>query len=105
MKFQQTIHVVGMKASKGTLESGAAYDSTKVYALVDLDTTKGTAKGMSVQEFTLGTASEFDSYKHLPFPFQAEADLEMVTNGKTMKTVLHKLTPKAVGGPKAQAAA
>ena len=40
MRFNQTIQVVGMKASKGTLENGTAYDSTKVYALIDLDTSK-----------------------------------------------------------------
>ncbi|GKT22769.1 hypothetical protein [Acidovorax sp. SUPP3334] len=102
MKFTQNLHVVGMKASKGTLENGNAYDSTKVYCLIDLDASKGTAKGMSAAEFTFGTADEFDAFKHLPFPFQADADMEMVTNGKTMKTVMHKLTPKAVATGKGQ---
>lgn len=96
MRFNQTIQVVGMKASKGTLENGNTYDSTKVYALIDLDASKGTAKGMSSSEFNLGTAAEFDGYKHLPFPFVADVEMEMVSNGKTMKTVIHKLTPKAV---------
>lgn len=95
MRFNQTIQVVGMKASKGTLENGNAYDSTKVYALIDLDASKGTAKGMSATEFNLGTAAEYDKYKHLPFPFVAEVEMEMVSNGKTMKTVMHQLTPKA----------
>lgn len=100
MRFNQTIQVVGMKSSKGTLENGTAYDSTKVYALVDLDASKGTAKGMSSAEFNLGTAVEFEKYKHLPFPFVADADMELVTNGKTTKTVMHMLTPKAVAGAK-----
>ena len=100
MRFTQIIQVVGMKSSKGTLENGTAYDSTKVYALIDLDASKGTAKGMSASEFNLGTASEFDSYKHLPFPFVAEVEMEMVSNGKTMKTVMHKLTPKAAAPAK-----
>lgn len=95
MKFVQTIHVVGMKASKGTLENGNGYDSTKVYALVDLDASKGTAKGMSSAEFNLGTSVEFDKFKHLPFPFEASADMELVTNGKATKTVMHTLTPTA----------
>jgi len=105
MRFNQTIQVVGMKASKGTLENGTAYDSTKVYALIDLDTSKGNAKGASATEFNLGTASEFDAYKHLPFPFVADVEMEMVSNGKTMKTVMHKLTPKAVAGGSKSAAA
>jgi len=95
MRFAQVIQVVGMKSSKGTLENGTGYDSTKVYALVGLDDSKGTAKGSAVAEFTLGTSVEFDKYKHLPFPFTADADMEMVTNGKSMKTVMHSLTPKA----------
>ena len=78
MRFNQTIQVVGMKASKGTLENGTAYDSTKVYALIDLDTSKGNAKGASATEFNLGTAAEFEAYKHLPFPFVADVEMEMV---------------------------
>ena len=100
MRFTQIIQVVGMKSSKGTLENGTAYDSTKVYALIDLDASKGTAKGMSASEFNLGAAAEFDAYKHLPFPFVAEVEMEMVSNGKTMKTVMHKLTPKAAAPAK-----
>ena len=95
MKFQQTIHVVGMKSSKGTLENGNGYDSTKVYALVDLDASKGTAKGMSSAEFNLGLSAEFDRFKGMEFPFTATAEMEIVTNGKTTKTVLHTLTPVA----------
>lgn len=98
MRFTQIIQVVGMKASKGTLENGTGYDSTKVYALIGLDDSKGNAKGMSTSEFNLGTAAEFEAFKHLPFPFTAEVEMEMVSNGKTMKTVMHKLTPKAVAG-------
>jgi hypothetical protein len=103
MKFNQTIHVVGMKASKGTLENGTAYDSTKVYALVDLDASKGTAKGMASSEFTLGTSVEFDKYKHLPFPFEAEAEMEIVTSGRATKTVMHALKPTSRVASKAAA--
>ena len=101
MRFTQTIQIVGMKASKGTLENGTGYDSTKVYALVDLDASKGTAKGMSSTEFNLGASVEFDKYKHLPFPFVAEVEMEIVTNGKTTKTVMHALVPKAAPTQKA----
>jgi len=98
MRFNQIIQVVGMKASKGQLENGTGYDSTKVYALIGLDDSKGTAKGMSATEFNLGTSAEYESFKHLSFPFTAEVEMEMVSNGKTMKTVMHKLTPKNVSG-------
>jgi hypothetical protein len=101
MKFTSQLQIIGMKASKGTLESGQAYDSTKVYALVDLDASKGTAKGAATAEYNLGVSSEFDKYKHLPFPFVADCDLEIVTNGKTQKTVMHEVRPVARAGAKA----
>ena len=93
MKFQTKIQVIGMKASKGTLENGNAYDSTKVYSLVDLDASKGTAKGMSAVEYNFGTSDEFKKFDQYPFPFVADAELEITTNGKTQKTVLLSLKP------------
>ena len=100
MKFKSMVTVLGMKASKGDFE-GTAYDSTKVYVLTDLDASKGTAIGSSAAEYQLGKSEEFDKYKHLPFPIHGEADLEIVTNGKTQKTVMHGLRPVApVNAPK-----
>ncbi len=93
MKFNSRITVVGMKSSKGTLENGTAYDSTKVYALVDLDASKGNAKGMAVGEFNLGSSEEFGKFKHLPFPFEADAEMEIVTSGKVAKTIMHAVKP------------
>lgn len=95
MKFQSDVKVLGMKASKGTMENGTAFDSTKVYTETPLDESKGTAKGFASAEFTLGTAAEFDKFRHLPFPFDAVAELEIVSNGKTQKTVMHSLKPVA----------
>ncbi|KVN40166.1 hypothetical protein WT12_29470 [Burkholderia territorii] len=96
MKFESNVKVLGMKASKGTMENGTAFDSTKVYTETPLDESKGTAKGFASAEFTLGTASEFDKYKHLPFPFDAVAELEIVSNGKTQKTVMLSLKPTSM---------
>jgi hypothetical protein len=75
------------------MENGTAFDSTKVYTETPLDESKGTAKGFASAEFTLGTAAEFDKFRHLPFPFDAVAELEIVSNGKTQKTVMHSLKP------------
>lgn len=102
MKFQTEVIVTGMKASKGTLENGTAYDSTKVYVEVAMDDSKGNAKGNAVAEYTMGTAAEFDKYKHLPFPFKGVADLEVLTNGKTSKTVMHTVKPVEQAKPKVQ---
>ncbi|KGW49678.1 MULTISPECIES: hypothetical protein [Burkholderiaceae] len=99
MRFTSNVKVTGMKASKGQMENGTSFDSTKVYTETPLDDSKGTAKGFAVAEFTLGTSAEFDKYKHLPFPFEAAADLELVTNGKTQKTVMHSLKPVEMSRP------
>ena len=96
MKFQAQVTVVGMKASKGTMESGQAFDSTKAFILLDMDASKGTAKGQSAGDFKIGTAAEFEKFKHLPFPFKATADMEIVTSGTMQKTVIHALTPVAL---------
>lgn len=93
MKFTAEMTVTGMKASKGTLDDGQAYDSTKLYTLVDLDTSKGQMIGQAGAEYTFGKSDEFDKFKHLPFPFRAHVDLEMQTNGKTSKTVVVGVRP------------
>ena len=90
-----------MKASKGSMDNGQAFDSTKVYVVTPLDDSKGTAKGFATGEFTLGLAAEFDKYRHLTFPFDAEAELEIVSNGKTSKTVMHALKPLSRSASKA----
>jgi hypothetical protein len=97
MKFTARITVYGMKASKGQLDNGTAFDSTKLYSLTDLDDRKGNAKGRASVEYTIGEAAEFDKYKHLPFPFDADADFEIVTNGKTQQTIVTGLRPVAAG--------
>lgn len=93
MKFQTQIEVVGMKSSKGTLESGQAYDSSKIYALVDLDASKGTAKGKAVAEYNFGLSDEFEKFKNLDFPIICDATLEIVTNGRTQRTQIVELRP------------
>jgi hypothetical protein len=93
MKFTSQVKVLGMKSSKGTLENGNGYDSTKVYIETALDESKGTSKGFSVVEYGFGLSSEFDKFKHLPFPFMAEAQLEIVTTGKVQKTQLNEIKP------------
>ena len=93
MKFVSQVKVTGMKGSKGSMENGTTFDSTKVYTETPLDDSKGMAKGFATGEFTLGTSAEFEKYKHLPFPFEAEAEFEIVSNGKTQKTVMHALKP------------
>lgn len=106
MRFQTEIHVVGMKASKGQLENGTAYDSTKVYALADLDASRGNARGMAVAEYSYGDSQNFEAFRHAEFPAVCVATVEMVTNGRTQKTVIIDLKPsKVVKGTAAAGAA
>jgi hypothetical protein len=95
MKFTSTIKVTGMKFSKGVMENGQAFDSTKVFVETDLDASKDTAFGTATAEYGLGKADEYQKYKHLAGsgPFMAVAEMEIVTNGKTQKTVIHSLRP------------
>jgi hypothetical protein len=103
MKFTSTIKVTGMKYSKGKMDNGTEFDSTKVYVETELDTSKDSAMGTACAEYGLGKADEFQKYKHLAgsLPFMAIAEMEIVTNGKTQKTIIHALRP--VDGAKASA--
>ena len=93
MQFQSNVKVLGMKASKGQLENGNKYDSTKVYVETPLDETKGTAKGFASAEYNMGDSSEFEKFKHLPFPLECVATLELVTTGKVQSTRLVSIKP------------
>ncbi|MBC3885638.1 hypothetical protein [Undibacterium griseum] len=93
MKFQTELKVLGMKSSKGKMDNGMEFDSTKVYVETPLDDSKGNAKGCSVAEYNLGLAEEFNKYKHLPFPFMATATVEVVVSGKNQKMQLSELKP------------
>lgn len=101
MKFTSTIKVTGMKFSKGTMDNGQAFDSTKVFVETQLDASKDTAMGTACAEYGLGKAEEYQKYKHLAgaLPFMAVAEMEIVTNGKTQKTIILAMTP--VDGAKA----
>lgn len=97
MKFSSEIIVVGAKASKGELENGQKYDSTKVYALIDLDNSRGNVVGQGVSEYSWGDSSNFDLLK--PFcdklPAKFIADFNIVTSGKVTKTTLENIRLKA----------
>ncbi|CAN5674543.1 hypothetical protein BH11PSE12_BH11PSE12_27220 [soil metagenome] len=93
-----------MKASKGTLESGQAYDSTKVYVQTRLDDSKGNAKGFATVEYNFGDSTTYDKYKHLPFPFNAEIELEQITSGRLLKTIIVSIAPLTPAAPVTKAA-
>ena len=95
MQFKQIVNVMGIKRSKGTMDNGQSFDSTKFYIEGDMDDSKGNAKGTCTTEYTFGTSEEFAKYAHLPFPFEAEAVFDIVSNGKAARVALEDLRPIA----------
>lgn len=97
MKFNSRVTITGIKSSKGTLENGTGYDSTKVYVQTDLDDSKGTGKGSATVEYGWGLSTNYETVKHLHFPLQADVEMEIVTNGRTQRTQLVSLKPIKAG--------
>lgn len=93
MKYKAQVQVLGMKASKGVMDNGTKFDSTKAYLVVDMDTSKDNALGQAAGEFALGDSTVLDRFRSMSFPFHANGEFEMVTNGKATKTVCLGLTP------------
>ena len=99
MKFPARIIITGVKRSKGTLENGNPYDSTKVYVQTTLDDSKGNGAGSATAEYNWGTSDNYAKIEHLfkaGRPVEFDAELEIVTNGKTQRTQVTDLRPVAV---------
>ncbi|MDF0607293.1 hypothetical protein HZU77_016940, partial [Neisseriaceae bacterium TC5R-5] len=79
---------------KDTVE-GVLYDSTKIYVDVPLNDQNGNAVGCATNEIQWGNSDNFAKIAGLTFPFPAEVTMEMVTNGKTNKTVVLEVKPLA----------
>ena len=79
--------ILGAKRSKGTLDNGRAYDSTKIYVQTQMKSSDDQA-GYAASEFTWGDSSNFEKIKNAPFPVKANIDFEMVTNGKSNQIVI-----------------
>jgi len=103
MRFQAEVNVIGMKMGKGEVE-GTSYDYTRVFVEQPLDTSRGEAVGSGVEAYQIGTSTVFAQFSKLPFPHKAVLDLELVTTGKTSKTVVHGYQPKAASAKPASAA-
>lgn len=95
MKFNNVVTVTGAKKSVGEFE-GKKFDSTTVFLQTDLQDRDGSGVGTATTSHKIGTSSaEFVRFANLKFPFQADAEFEMVTTGKEPKMVLVSLVPKA----------
>ncbi|POA98059.1 hypothetical protein C2134_13635 [Chromobacterium sinusclupearum] len=102
MQFTNVMKIMGAKRFNDVVD-GTRYDNTKLFAEVKLNDKTGNAIGFAASEFEWGTSENFSQISNLKFPFMAECEMEMVTNGKVSKTVIHSLRP--VTAQPAQAAA
>ncbi|GLR12891.1 hypothetical protein GCM10007907_16810 [Chitinimonas prasina] len=86
MRFTTKATVRGMKRGKGDYE-GVEYDYTRIYVDQSLDGTKGDAIGSATEAYQIGSSEAYTQFSKLPFPHEAELDMELVTSGKVSKTV------------------
>lgn len=78
--MEQRVQVLGCKGFKGKVE-GVDYDSTTLYVVLPVSKRAGTEAGFNVKEVKFGKEEEFQKMKNLPFPINAELDLEINTKG------------------------
>jgi hypothetical protein len=91
--MKQTLTLLGAKRSKGTLDNGRAYDSTKLYVQTAMKPDNADQVGFAVSEYTWGDSSNFEKLQGLQFPCQADFGFEIVTNGKTSQIVVVDVQP------------
>ncbi len=89
----QKFLVLGAKKFKGDVE-GTFYDSTKLFVVMNVSEKNGTAVGKSVLEMPFGLSDEFDKICKLPFPLDAELEVNMTTRGYECEGFKHIPTPK-----------
>lgn len=80
MRVKGTFQVLGCKGFKGQVE-GTNYDSTTLYVVMDVSEKNGTEAGYNVANMKFGKEEEFQKLRGLPFPVQAELDVELTTKG------------------------
>lgn len=98
MSFVQKTQVVGVKRSKGVLDNGTEFDSTKAFIILPMDTRKGDALGASAEGFNIGTSVEFERWKGVKFPCITDGTFEVVTTGSAVKLILVELLPPVSKG-------
>ncbi|PRP71050.1 hypothetical protein BUE93_08840 [Chromobacterium amazonense] len=92
MQFQTQLKILGAKKFRDTVD-GVLYDNTKLFVEVNLNDNNGNAVGSASSEMQWGTSENFAKIASLQFPFLANCEMEMVTNGKTTKTVINDVRP------------
>lgn len=79
--------VTGIKRSKGVMENGKLYDSTTLYIEFPFGQSDD-AKGSCTQPMKYGTSENYDKFKHVQMPFEAELEIEVETTGSRVQNVV-----------------
>lgn len=90
--MKQTVTLFGAKRSKGTMQDGKPYDSTKIYVQTAMNDSVDTV-GFAVTEYNWGDSNNFYKIRDLTYPFQADITIDLVTNGKSSKLVVLDVEP------------
>jgi len=90
VKAQATVR--GAKMFKGTMDDGKAIDSGKLFVEVVLKESDN-AFGMCTEAMKCKNSEVVQSIKHLPFPFIAEIDIDMVSGTKGMEQIIVAVKP------------
>ena len=94
--------VYGMKRSRGVMrDSGKPYDFTKVYLGISLNDVNGNMRGIATQEYRYGDSDNYEKFDGLNLPFDAEIEMETVTDGNKVFQQILNITPLKTAAPAA----
>lgn len=92
--MKMLVKVYGMKRSRGVMkDSGKSYDFTKVYLGIPLNDASGNMRGIATQEYRYGEFDNYAKFDGLRLPFDAEVELETVTDGNKVFQQILNITP------------
>lgn len=80
MKAKINVTVFGARKFNDVVD-GVKYDFTKLYVQMPVSTSSGNEVGYNVEVIPFGDHSNFEQMKSLPFPVEAELDIELTTKG------------------------
>lgn len=80
MKAKINVTVLGARKFNDVVD-GVKYDFTKLNVQMPVSTVSGNEVGYNVEVIPFGDHSNFEQMKSLPFPVEAELDIELTTKG------------------------
>lgn len=96
MNFTMRAEIIGVKQFSDEIE-GKFFDYCRLIVLTPLDESKGNALGRSSVEYNYGGSANFQHFKNIQLPIEADLDVEIVTTGKTHKMNVLEFSPVKKG--------